>query len=152
MLNRKAQHAHVHTPRSCEKLRFNLLLPLLCLAGAAQAATPVLLSNFDSGLGGWTGAGGSVSHIASGGNGGGFLQQTDTLNTWMSVSAPAAFLGNLSPYLGGKLSFDGKNLSNHASDLQSGPWFGRVVINGSAGSATRDVAGMGAGLPLADGQ
>jgi len=79
------------------KLSFNLLLPLLCLAGAAQAATPVLLSNFDSGLGGWTGAGGSVSHIASGGNGGGHLQQTDTLNTWMSVSAPAAFLGNLSP-------------------------------------------------------
>jgi len=54
-----------------------------------------LFSGFDSGLAGWTGAGGSVSHLAIGGNGGGSLRQTDTLNTWMNVSAPASFLGNL---------------------------------------------------------
>jgi hypothetical protein len=69
----------------------------------------------------------------------------------MSVSAPSSFLGNLSSYLGGSLSFDARNVSNHASDLQSGPWFGRVTITGSAGTASRDVAGSGAGLPLRDG-
>lgn len=69
----------------------------------------------------------------------------------MSVNAPAAFRGNLSAYLGGVLSFDVKNISNHASDLQSGPWFGAVTITGAAGSASRNVAGTGPGLPLADG-
>jgi hypothetical protein len=133
-------------------MNHRLCLVASLLALGASTGHAQIISNFDSGLAGWTGAGGSVTHVASGGNGGGFLSQTDTLNTWMSVSAPAAFLGNLSAYLGGVLSFDGKNLSNSASNLQSGPWFGNVVITGSAGTATRDVAGTGVGLPLANGQ
>lgn len=131
------------------KTRHLIAASLLALGAAAADAN--ISSSFGSRLEGWTGAGGTVSYVASGGNGGGYLSQTDTLNTWMSVSAPAAFLGNLSAYLGGVLSFDVKNISNHASDLQSGPWFGAVTITGAAGSASRNVAGTGPGLPLADG-
>jgi hypothetical protein len=127
------------------------LITASLLALGALAAHANINSSFNNGLEGWTGAGGTVSYGASGGNGGGYLVQTDTMNTWMSVSAPAAFLGNLSTYSGGVLSFDVKNISNHASDLQSGPWFGAITITGAAGSASRNVAGAGAGLPLADG-
>lgn len=128
----------------------NRRLALVASLVAFSAATghAQISSNFDSGLAGWTAARGSVTHVA----GGGYLSQTDTLNTWMSVSAPAAFLGNLQAYLGGVLSFDGKNLSNSTSNLQSGPCFGHVVITGSACSATRGVAGTGVGLPLANSQ
>jgi hypothetical protein len=66
------------------------------LALGASTAQAQIISNFDSGLEGWTGAGGTVTHAAGGGNGGGYLSQRDTLNTWMIVSAPAAFLGDLS--------------------------------------------------------
>jgi hypothetical protein len=132
-------------------MNHRLLIAASLLALSATATHANITSSFDSGLEGWVGAGGAVSFGASGGNAGGYLRQLDTLNTWMSVSAPASFLGNLSPYLGGALSFDAKNISNHASDLQSGPWFGRVAITGSGGTASLDVAGTGAGLPLRDG-
>lgn len=122
------------------------------LAVSASTSQAQLISHFDSGLDGWTGAGGTVSHVAGGGNGGGYLSQRDTLNTWMSVSAPAAFLGDLSAYLGGVLSFDVKNINNHAANLATGPRFGHVVITGTAGSASLDVAGSVVGLPLLDGQ
>ena len=36
------------------KTSIKMILPLLCLAGAAQAATPVLFSGFDASLEGWT--------------------------------------------------------------------------------------------------
>jgi hypothetical protein len=136
-------------------MNHRLLIAASLLALSATATHANITSSFDSGLEGWVGAGGAVSFGASGGStggtSGGYLRQLDTLNTWMSVSAPASFLGNLSAYLGGTLSFDAKNISNHASDLQSGPWFGHVTITGSGGAASLDVAGAGAGLPLRDG-
>jgi hypothetical protein len=63
------------------------------------------------------------------------------------VVAPVAFRGDLSAHLGGTLSFDGRNLNGVAANLGSAPWFGRVTITGSAGSAWRDVAGVGPGRP-----
>jgi len=116
-----------------------LLLVAVAISTAARAD---IASTFDSGLEGWTGLGGTVSHVA-----GGYLQQLDTQNTWMSVVAPVAFRGDLSAYLGGMLSFDGRNLNGVAADLGSAPWFGRVTITGSGGSASRDVAGVGPGRP-----
>ena len=68
---------------------------------AALPARADLTSHFDSGLEGWTGLGGTLSHAA-----GGWLLQQDTQSTWMSVSAPVAYHGNLAAYLGGTLSFD----------------------------------------------
>lgn len=128
-----------------------LTLRALALTAAALAlpvlpAQAELLSTFDTGLEGWTGLGGSVSHAA-----GGYLLQQDTQSTWMSVVAPAAFHGDLSAYLGGTLSFDGRNMDGAAADLASGPWFGKVTITGPGGSAWRQVAGVGPGQPPVNG-
>lgn len=112
------------------------------LALSLPASATVLASRFDAGLEGWTGLGGTVTHAA-----GGYLQQLDTQSTWMSVLAPAAFRGDLSAFLGGSLSFEGRNLNGVAADLGSAPWFGRVTIAGPGGTATRDVAGTGPGRP-----
>lgn len=117
-----------------------MLAPLLAMALPVQAAT--LVSDFQDGLQGWTGLGGSVTHAA-----GGYLQQQDTQSTWMSVMAPAAFHGDLSVFLGGSLSFDARNLNGVAANLGAAPWFGRVTIAGPGGSASRDLAGTGAGQP-----
>lgn len=118
----------------------------LVAAFSALPARADIASTFDTGLEGWTGLGGSVSHAA-----GGYLLQQDTQNTWMSVIAPAAFHGNLSAYLGGTLSFDGRNVDGAAPDLGSAPWFGKVTITGPGGSASRQVAGVGPGQPPANG-
>ncbi len=127
------------------------LMAALSAASAAMAlvAPPAradVTSSFDSGLDGWTAQGGTLSHHA-----GGWLLQSDTQSTWMSVLAPAAFRGNLTSYLGGTLSFDALNANGAAADLGSAPWFGRVTITGPGGTASRDVAGSGAGSPPPDG-
>ena len=136
-------------------MRSTIHFRTLALAGLiafATSANAQLASTFDSGLDGWTGAGGSVTFVAVGGSPGGFLQQTDTANSYMLVAAPAALLGNLSAYVNGTLSFDAKNLSNSASDLNSpGPWFGTVKITGAASSVSGTLAGTSAGNPQPDG-
>lgn len=124
----------------------------LAALGAAGAARADIVSSFGSGLEGWTGSGGAVTYAASGGNAGGHLRQQDTEGGYMAVFAPAAFLGDLSSYLGGSLSFDGLNANGVPDDLAAGPWFGTVTITGSAGTAVRAVAGEGFGHLGTDGQ
>jgi hypothetical protein len=119
------------------------LTAALCTAGTASAN---IITTFDTGLQGWTGVGGTISHAA-----GGYLLQQDSLNTWMSVVAPAAYHGNLSAYLGGTLSFDGLNANGAVADLASAPWFGRVTVSGPGGSAWRDLTGLGQGQPPVNG-
>jgi hypothetical protein len=119
---------------------------LLAASTLSPNARADIVSTFDTGLEGWTGVGGTVSHGA-----GGYLLQLDTQNSWMSVAAPAAFRGNLSAYLGGTLSFDALNANGVAPNLASGPWFGTVTITGPGGSASRPVAGVGPGQPAANG-
>lgn len=117
---------------------------------AATCADAQLASTFDTGLEGWTGAGGAISYVAGGGHPGGYLKQVDNLGTFMTVVAPAAFHGDLSSFLGGVLSFDARNLSGSASDLPSpGPWFGTVTIAGGGSLASALLAGSG-GQPAAD--
>lgn len=127
------------TPR----LRTALMLgtTALCLTAHADIST-----SFDTGLDGWTGAGGTVTHAA-----GGYLQQLDTQATWMSVAAPAAYRGILSAYLGGTVSFDAINLNGVAADLTSQPRFGTVTITGSGGSASLVLNGAGTGSPAPGG-
>jgi len=132
-------------------VHFRRALGLLGVSLLPQLASAQITSTFDASLEGWSGQGGAVSYVPSGGNGGGFLQQQDTDGTWMTVYAPAAFLGNLSSLLGGTLSFDAKNVNNAAPDLSSAPWFGTVTIVGAAATASLAIAGSGPGLPLADG-
>jgi hypothetical protein len=69
----------------------------------------------------------------------------------MTVSAPAKFQGNLSTFLGGTISFDGKNINGVAANLASPPWFGTITITGSSGTASRALTGNGPGSPPADG-
>ena len=72
-----------------------LFCPLLCLAGAAHAAPPVLFSGFDSSLEGWTRIEDqttSLSYAASGGNPGGYIRNTDQGPTAGDIIAPAAWL------------------------------------------------------------
>jgi hypothetical protein len=137
-------------------MRSNFYVRTLAFSGLVALATGAnaeLASTFDAGLEGWTGAGGTVLFVPAGGNPGGFLQQTDTQSSYMVVNAPAMFLGDLSAYLNGTLSFDAKNISNSASDLKPpGPWFGTVTMTGASGSVSATLAGTVAGNPPPDGQ
>jgi len=130
-------------------LRQALAVGILALLG--QGASAQVASTFDTDLQGWTGVGGAVTYVASGGNGGGFLQQQDTDGSWMTVFAPAAYLGDLSSLLGGSLSFDAKNINGAPPDLSSAPWFGTVTIVGAGATASLALAGSGPGQPVFDG-
>jgi hypothetical protein len=103
------------------------------LLGAALALAPApsraVSSSFDSGLEGWQALGieidftigfppilnavnlidnaGDMVHEAAAGNPGGYARLTDAIEEPSSfASAPAAFLGDLSSFLGGTFSFD----------------------------------------------
>ncbi|MBL8230914.1 MAG: hypothetical protein JNL98_20635 [Bryobacterales bacterium] len=110
---------------------------LFGLAITANAAT--IQTTFDAGLDGWTGTGGTVVFVASGGNPGGHLQQSDADATDMTVFAPAPFLGNLTAFLGGLLSFDAIQIVG-TSDYAP---FGSLTIRNGANSVTVDVAPPG---------
>lgn len=108
-----------------------LLASLIALPLAASAAG--LSSGFDGGDEGWTTPiGGTQTWQAAGGNTGGWVQVLDTDNaTNIELTAPAAWLGNWSAFLGGTLSFDAKN-ANGAPVNYAG--FGEVRITGANGT------------------
>ena len=125
---------------------------LLCsvLLIAKTHAQYSLGSTFDSGLEGWSSPTASVSYISSGGNPGGFVSITDIISgDGMSLFAPSGFLGNQSGFLGGTISFDVKNLNGAAANNSSGTPFGKVIISGSSGTASKELAGLG--FPPPDG-
>ncbi|MDR7269585.1 hypothetical protein J2X20_002214 [Pelomonas saccharophila] len=120
-----------------------------CLAATLSfAASAALAAGFNTDAEGWTTSnGGDQVWMASGGNGGGWLQVTDITNDDFLLNAPVAWLGNWSAYAGGTLSFDARNING---DLPDWAPFGEVIITGSGGSLTFDMAP--AGSPPADGQ
>ena len=121
-----------------------LLLALLAGAAHAQAAT----YTFDANDQGWTiFDGGTLTHVAAGGNTGGFLQVEDINDGDMLLVAPGAALGNWSSLLNGTFSFDAKNLNGIDS---SWPGFGQVVITSGATSVSFDM--VAANNPPRDGQ
>jgi hypothetical protein len=92
---------------------FGALALLMVFVTQLSAAEPdaVIISTFDAGDEDWEVIGNLPSvkpvHVRTGGNPGGFIQQTD-VNTgpvWYWV-APAKFQGNRSTYYNGMLSFD----------------------------------------------
>lgn len=116
------------------------LLSLLVASASVQAAA--IESTFDAGLEGWTSSeGGELAFEATGGNPGGFLKQTDTSLNDMFVNAPAKFLGNLTPYLNGTLSFDARQVSGDGEKYAP---FGFVTIFNGGNAVSVDIAGANA--------
>lgn len=123
-------------------LRAFLTATCFALPLAATAA------GFDTGDEGWTSIdGGAQTWVATGGNGGGWLRVADISDADFLLRAPSPWLGNWSGLLGGTLSFEALNVNNESPDWAP---FGEVVITGTAGSVTLDIAA--ANNPPADGQ
>lgn len=117
--------------------------PLLWLSLLALplTAAPVVSSTFDSNSEAWLVAGDgpntAVVYLPAGGNPGGAIQRADLTDGYMHFQAPAKFLGNLSAYYNGTLSYD---------LLQTVPfndpeWFYRELIEG-AGMLILNTAGL----------
>jgi hypothetical protein len=100
-------------------------------------------SHFDTGLEGWIGTGGTVSFSSSGGGLDGHLEQHDSEGDDMTVYAPVKFMGDLSEFVGGLISFDGKNIGGSRPDLYSHPYYGTVTITGGGTSAELEYSGPG---------
>jgi hypothetical protein len=81
-------------------------------------------STFDSDTEGWTAANvlAPPSHVAAGGNPGGYLFIYNSEGDIAYVSAPAKFLGDLSGFIGGSLSFDNNQLTG------TGNWTGQPTF------------------------
>jgi hypothetical protein len=121
-----------------------LLASLIALPLAASAAS----ANFNTGDQGWTTTnGGTQVWVASGGNGGGWLQVSDASSDDFLLNAPSAWLGNWSAYAGGTLSFDAKNINNDTPDWAG---FGEVTLTSGSTSVTLDI--VTAAAPPADNQ
>lgn len=115
-----------------------IALPLLLsvvVAGEASAAT-IASSDFESDLDGWTTVGDGISsHVAAGGNPGGFLQSVDQpIGQNTDAFAPAKFLGDWSVLDGaGVLSADFRMVSACCAISEGMEFF----ISGPGGSASQ---------------
>lgn len=123
-------------------------LAVTAAATVAASAQAQVLFDFNTDAQGWTASnGGLLAHVASGGNGGGFLSILDVSSDDFLAVAPAAALGARSSWLGGVLSFDARNLNNDAPDWGD---FGRVTLTSGGTALTLDV--VADNQPPADGQ
>jgi len=114
------------------------LVVVIALAGAS-AAHAAIESTFDADLDGWTKINDvTISHVATGGNPGGYVRLDDAATGQLfAVRAPAKFLGDLSAANGQTLSFDAIVLFQQRNDPLSG--FGVVKISSSTDSASLDL-------------
>ena len=99
----------------------------------------IISSSFDDGLDDWSviKTEGSVLHQSIGGHPGGFLQVEDIGNDPVTLFAPDKFLGDLSRFDNGILSFDAKEFVFAGARLK--PRYGEVTITGRSGSAVLDL-------------
>lgn len=100
---------------------------LLAAVGAATASATTISSTFDADLDGWTSQHGTILWVSTGGNPGGFLQETDIAQSNMMVVAPAKFLGDLTGFT---LTVDIKQLVGTAGTFGG---FGNVTLTGPGG-------------------
>lgn len=139
-----------------ERKRTALVLAAgLFVAPAAWAGSPTIVSTFDTDLEGWTAQGllvdtgnlfsplslqenpTDIAHDAGagafGGNPGGFAHFLDDVDEPGSfASAPAAFLGDLSGYIGGTFSFEHR-LFDEGSDATSIAPYAIAFLSGDPG-------------------
>lgn len=123
-------------------MRIDIWLGMSLLFAALGANATTIASDFSTDLDGWTLSAGSgaLSHMASGGNPGGFLFVDNAEGAVVvRAIAPAKFLGDLSAFDGGFLSFDGNLLTKGSVPFYSP--YGQVRISTSSGTpATLDLA------------
>lgn len=125
------------------KMRMIVALALAATMGAAQAG---VIYTFDSDAQGWTVEdGGTLSHQASGGNGGGFLQVADSTAGELRFAAPASALGDWSTLLGSSIGFDALNIDGGAPD-----WGGFGTIRLISGATVLSLDGVLGAEPPAD--
>lgn len=110
-----------------------------------QASSATIMNTFDSSAQGWTGnpGEGSLAWVAAGGNPGGHIRITDIgagVNNGFASGALAGpnFLGNLTGFIGGTLSFDMATFAGGGGTFAS---FGNLRIEGGGLVATNDIAG-----------
>lgn len=121
------------------KQRTILFVVMIALGNLAYGAS--ISSTFDSDLEGWTvrnnEPGGGASHIAAGGNPGGYMEIIDIEGfAGFEAVAPSKFLGDLSGFNGGSLSFDTNYLDSSGSADR--PAYGTVTISSPGGVASLD--------------
>jgi hypothetical protein len=136
-----------------------LAVSVTVLVGGVDTAlaAPIVASTFDTGLEGWTtNDSGAFGHVVAGGNPGGHLRLDNCECMIAHILAPVAFLGDLSPFVGGSLSFDG-NLLGAGGTFFDGPNgipggtfldYGIVRMVGPTLSAQIDLLPGGATAPL----
>jgi hypothetical protein len=130
---------------------------VFCLVSAQSANATSIAATFDSGLEGWTtNDSGSFTHVSSGGNPGGYARLDNCECNIAQLLASAGFLGNLSAFIGGTLSFDG-NLLGDGGSFFDGPNgipggtfldYGIIRIVGPTLTAQRDLLPNGATPPF----
>jgi len=114
------------------------MISIACLSSALLAShvrAGTISSTFDTGLEGWTGNAVQITYAPSGGSPGGFLQTNDLPSTSF-LQAPGMFLGDLSQFDGGSLSF---GIRIFSTELPSAGHGGDVTLRSGATAVTRNV-------------
>jgi hypothetical protein len=114
------------------------VLLVIAVATNTHAVDPKIVSSFDADLEGWKARGGQQSRQEGDRDHRGYLQIIDGDSSNMTVVAPEQFLGNLSRFEGGMLSFDVRE--TNAPGGRPWPGFGVVTIFGGGWEARADLA------------
>jgi hypothetical protein len=77
----------------------------------------MILSSFDTGAEDWSVSGGGLYYRGTGGNSGGFIEFEDFEDQCGTFAVPNKFLGDLTVYAQGMLSFDLKNTSDNGGTM-----------------------------------
>jgi len=97
----------------------------------------VLLSSFDTDAEGWSVSGGALYYKGTGGNLGGFIEFQDNEDQCGFFRAPNKFLGDLSEFSQGTLSFDLKNTVDNGQVMLA--CYGSIRISSGSLQAEKNV-------------